>query len=120
MSFTGPVTLTGVELDRDLFYRAVQQNGRYYRASHPTHPAVLDEGEYFMLGDNSAASHDGRSWGRVGPWIGDRFGYKAGVVPEELILGKAFMVYWPAPYSAPVPGGLRLPVPNAGKVRFIR
>ncbi len=121
MSFSGsPVTLTGVALDRDLYYRAVRQNGRYYRASHPTYPAALASDEFFMLGDNSAASHDGRGWTRVDPWIGDRFGYKAGVVPRELILGKAFMVYWPAPYTATIPGGARLPVPNAGRVRFIR
>lgn len=121
MSFTGSsVTLTGVALDRDLYYRAVRQNGRYFRASHPTYPAALASDEFFMLGDNSAASHDGRGWTRVDPWIGDRFGYKAGVVPRELILGKAFMVYWPAPYSASIPGGANLPVPNAGKVRFIR
>jgi len=121
MTFTGsPVTLTGVALDRDLYYRAVQLNGRYYRATHPTYPANLDGDEFFMLGDNSAASHDGRGWTSIDPWIGDLYGYKNGVVPRELILGKAFMVYWPAPYSASIPGGAKLPIPNAAKVRFIR
>ncbi len=122
MTFSGsPVTLTGVALDRDLYYRPMRRNGRYFRASHPTYPATMSSDEFFMLGDNSAASHDGRGWRDIDidPWIGDRFGYKAGVVPRELILGKAFMVYWPAPYKARA-AGLRLPVPDAGRVRFIR
>jgi signal peptidase I len=116
----GPVTLTGTALDRDLYYRAIRQNGRYLRATHPTYPARLSPEQYFMLGDNSAASHDGRSWSRVNPWIGDRFDFDAGVVNEDLLLGKAFMVYWPAPYYAEIPPGISAPAPNVGQVRFIR
>ncbi len=121
MRFEGPpVTLAGTALDRDLYYRAIRQNGRYLRATHPTYPARLSTEQYFTLGDNSAASHDGRSWSQVNPWIGDRFGFEAGVVHKDLLLGKAFMVYWPAPYYATIPPGLPAPVPNIGHVRFIR
>lgn len=121
MSFSGsPVTLTGVALDRDLYYRSLRQNGRYFRAAHPTYAATLGASEYFMLGDNSAASHDGRSWSHVDPWIGARFGYGAGVVHRDLMLGKAFLVYWPAPYDATIPPGLQAPVPDVGRVRFIK
>jgi len=35
---------------------------------------------FFMLGDNSASSHDSRYWG---------------FVPEKNMLGKAVLVYWP-------------------------
>ena len=42
---------------------------------------VLGEGEYFALGDNSPSSSDGRDWGAV---------------PGQNLLGKAFMVFWPA------------------------
>jgi signal peptidase I len=41
---------------------------------------VLKEKEYFVLGDNRRGSNDSRSWGPV---------------PEEHILGKVWIVYWP-------------------------
>jgi signal peptidase I len=41
---------------------------------------LLKEKEYFVLGDNRRGSNDSRSWGPV---------------PEELILGKVWIVYWP-------------------------
>lgn len=41
---------------------------------------LLEEKEYFVLGDNRRGSNDSRSWGPV---------------PEELILGKVWIVYWP-------------------------
>lgn len=40
----------------------------------------IPEGHYFALGDNSAHSNDSRVWG---------------FVPEENLIGKAFMIYWP-------------------------
>ncbi|KPK98974.1 MAG: hypothetical protein AMJ95_01590 [Omnitrophica WOR_2 bacterium SM23_72] len=41
---------------------------------------VVPAGNFFMLGDNSASSKDSRYWG---------------FVPEENIIGKAILVYWP-------------------------
>jgi signal peptidase I len=35
---------------------------------------------YYMLGDNSASSHDSRFWG---------------FVPKRLIIGKALYIFWP-------------------------
>jgi hypothetical protein len=41
-----------------------------------------------------------------------------GVVPESLIVGKAWCVYFPAPISMR-PGGTDF-IPDFGRVRFIR
>ena len=43
-------------------------------------PLLLGEGEYFVMGDNRRSSNDSRNWGAV---------------PEENILGKVWVVYWP-------------------------
>ncbi|MFC1497924.1 signal peptidase I [Verrucomicrobiota bacterium] len=48
--------------------------GRIYDQIH------LGDGEYFALGDNTDNSKDSRYWGAV---------------PEENMVGPAFMVYWP-------------------------
>lgn len=43
-------------------------------------PVKVPEGHYFVLGDNSASSHDSRFWG---------------FVPQENIIGKVYKIYWP-------------------------
>jgi signal peptidase I len=43
-------------------------------------PVRVGEDKYYVLGDNRRASNDSRSWG---------------VVPEENVVGKVWLVYWP-------------------------
>lgn len=43
-------------------------------------PLTLKEDQFFVLGDNSANSNDGRKWG---------------VVPRRYLVGEAFLVLWP-------------------------
>ncbi|MFC1703646.1 signal peptidase I [Candidatus Omnitrophota bacterium] len=43
-------------------------------------PIIVPEGSFFVLGDNSASSRDSRYWG---------------FVPEDLLIGKAILIYWP-------------------------
>ena len=77
-------------------------------------------GEYFMLGDNSAASKDSRLWWEIGPHLlhlGEE--YQVGTVPGDQLIGQAFFVYWPAGYRAAWAGGLGL-IPNFGRMRWIR
>jgi len=117
-SFRGsPVTLSRVGLDRDLYYEPVAfYGGRQALATSPANLAALGEREYFMLGDNSPASKDGRLWTELDPRINEQIDTEVGVVHRKLILGKAFFVYFPAPHSL----GNAVPIPDFGRMRFIR
>ena len=89
-------------------------------------------GHYLMLGDNSPWSSDGRAWGQSdqidadGPDRGwDDSGRASWEVPEALLIGKAFCVYWP--HAKPVWPNLRFgadirfpAVPYIARMRWIR
>lgn len=116
-SFSGsPLSLARVGLYRDLFYEPAQFGlGGPGLATHPHETAKLGPDQFFVLGDNSPSSKDGRLWDQIDEDVAAQIDPTVGVVPRELMLGKAFFVYFPAPFSA----GGRIPVPNLGKVRFI-
>lgn len=97
----------------------------------PVHDYPLSEGHSMMLGDNSPWSRDSRAWGRsdqIDPdlpghgW--DSSGRESWEVPESLIIGKAFCVYWP--HLKPVwpmfrMGEYEFPVrPYVERIRWIR
>jgi len=76
----------------------------------------LEQDQFFVLGDNSAASKDGRMW---------MTGHH---VDRELLIGRALVIFWPhavpANWSVPVKIGgleLRLPSwPNFARMGFVR
>lgn len=141
----GPATLHQVELDRDLYYASknprTDARGGMIRDHQGNvmpdiKPMTLYDNEFFCIGDNSPLSDDGRFWSPgsaannsefVSPdalWIRQRYFGKAvadnsrdGIVPGELMMGRAFFVYFPAPYTWK-PNGPGL-IPNFDDMRFI-
>jgi signal peptidase I len=91
----------------------------------------IASGHYLMLGDNSPWSRDARAWGRADqidparPHRGwDDSGRASWEVPERLLVGKAFCVYWP--HLKPIWPNLRLgddlripALPYIGRMRWI-
>ena len=123
----GPFTVYRVGLDRDLHYQPVSKgndrNGQPGLGTSPYTALVLGPDQFFACGDNSPQSLDGRLWTSVDPWVNQEFPAPegpfptAGVVPRDLLLGKAFFVYWPSIKKEAEP----LPfVPDFGRMRFIR
>jgi signal peptidase I len=92
----------------------------------------ISPGCYMMLGDNSPWSRDGRAWGRNDQIRGDKPGHgwddsgrASWEVPNKLVVGKAFCVYWPN--AIPMWPRLRLGAdlvlplrPSVEKIRWIR
>lgn len=117
---SGAAELHRVRMDRDLFYQPVQHVMPQWRdvpcrGSHPTTLAIQRANEFFMMGDNSPASLDGRLWGENDPWVSKLIDAHEGVVPRDLIVGKAFCVFFPALTRK---WGM-IPIPDFGNVRWI-
>ena len=74
------VSVRDVRLRRDIYY--TNGGGADRAAFAVREPYKLAEDEYFMMGDNSPNSFDGRNWG---------------VVKESSLIGEAFFVFWPIP-----------------------
>ena len=112
-----------VGVDRDLYYQPANFRGdTSARATNPETTLALGPDQFFVCGDNSPASLDGRLWEASDEWVvrefpappGGLFG-DAGVVPRDLLLGRAFFVYWPSlKYE-----GKPTPVPDFGRMRMI-
>lgn len=114
----GGFRLGDLRIDRDVHYSYSRNNTlRAYANS----PFALRQGEYFVLGDNTAYSHDGREWYRVGPHLeldAEAGRYRIGTVRYDQIVGQAFFVYLPG--LLPIDEAGRFRIPDLGRVRFVR
>lgn len=114
----GPVRLTRVGLDRDLHYQPTAYaggRGGPALATSPERALILGPDQFFACGDNSPASLDGRLWDSVDDWVAQEIDDTQGIVPRDLLLGRAFFVYWPSLHYERGP----VPVPDFGRMRFI-
>jgi len=132
----GPIQLRRVELDRDLYYDpSGYTTNSFARAEAKRENGTIDVGEFpldlreqsdkhdaelFCLGDNQPASKDGRDWSGVNPWVQQSYfagETRLGVVPRSLLVGRAFMVYYPAPHGFSAQG--KGVLPDFGRMRFV-
>jgi signal peptidase I len=109
--------LSHVSLWRDVYYTNRDFDTGGIKWGTPDRPMKLGPDEYWVLGDNSLMSGDGRYWGMPVDLPAESLSAQPGVVPGRFLLGKAFFVYWPAGHR-PYPGLPGL-VPNFGDMRFI-
>ena len=135
--FSGsPLTLRNVQVDRDLHYRRdtltlkatenrtndgfgnIVHSGLPAYGTHPDNLARLGPDQFMMAGDNSQMSLDSRLWGNPDP-IASRIDPAPFLVNRKLLLGKAWVVYFPSTFSIKDDGGLPV-VPDFGRLRFIR
>ncbi len=77
----GRVLVNGIPLNtRDIFTSTYYYNQGDYGTTQQI--VQVPEGHYYVLGDNSASSHDSRFWG---------------FVPQRFIVGEALVIFWPIP-----------------------
>ncbi len=115
----GPFTLYRVGLQRDIHYEASTMPGRSdlpARATYPTTTMTLSPDQFFVCGDNNPASLDARLWPEPDPWVQATIDKTEGVVPRNLMIGRAFFVYFPSMIKGSQSG---LPVPDFGRLRWI-
>jgi len=115
---SGKVTLSHIAIFRDIHYTASKSvNSNEPARATESNPFTLGKDEFFVLGDNSPNSLDGRWWNR--PGVGNNGQkYRVGIVPRDYLVGKALFVYWPSGFKpfAKFPFSI---IPNVGQMRFI-
>ncbi len=74
----GRVYINGIRLEEDYLPQDFVTRGGSYLSEGDS--VVVEDGEYFCVGDNRSHSSDSREWG---------------MVPQENIIGRAWFRYWP-------------------------
>jgi len=116
---SGSLKLSQTALFRDIHYISQRYAGTSGGRGTEGHPFELEADEFFVLGDNSPNSQDGRWWNQEGIGNSDTH-YRAGIVPRDYLVGKALYVYWPAGYDFPWPAGLKhFLARNSGRNRLL-
>ncbi len=85
---SGAIELSHIGVFRDIHYI-----GDYVVRAGRGKPFALGPDEFFVCGDNSPASSDGRMWTKEGVGNNGK-AYRMGVVPRDYLMGKAFFIYW--------------------------
>jgi len=139
---SGKLTLRHIAIFRDIHYTLTNSIPNFDRGrAAEGEPFPLKKDEFFVLGDNSPNSEDGRLWREQGKANKGLKPYRAGVVPRDYLVGKALFVYWPSGFGFPWPQSLKTFllrksennrlfrvmhtivslrwIPNIGQVRFI-
>jgi len=112
-----PTRMHRVGMRRDIHYQpGMLSNTVPSRATHPLSTMTLNKDQFFVCGDNSPASLDARLWPDPEQWVAKVIDNTPGVVPRDLMIGKAFFVYFPSLMTGPSSG---LPVPDFGRMRWI-
>lgn len=78
----GEVRLSGLSIDRDVFYYSgwEQERGERFGQMSSSGEVVVNENSFFPMGDHCTSSFDARSWGPV---------------PLSLLRGPALFIWWP-------------------------
>ena len=92
-----------LRIDRDIYY--TRPDG-IVSSPGVDEPLRLDEGSYYVLGDNSSISQDSRTWG------------KPKGVTDRLLVGKPCFVHFPARRLDW--GPWRIHVPDLARMRWVR
>jgi signal peptidase I len=98
------VRVSHLRIKRDVFYTREEQNDAIDEIELVSDdPSDRSKDRFFMLGDNSPASKDGRMWGDV-KWA-----------ERRLLIGKAVYIYWPHA----IPASFSFEVPVFGSKKYI-
>ena len=115
---SGKLTLSHIAIFRDIHYTSAQYANSPKYGWAIDKPFKLGKDDFFVLGDNSPNSEDGRWWTRPGLANKGISPYRVGTVPRDYLVGKALFVYWPSGFRPfdKFPFGV---IPNIGRMRFI-
>ena len=123
-----PFSMTRLQVDHDLYYRSARLPSRATKnptspgnealvelgspafGTHPEKLGVLRDDQFMMAGDNSTYSLDSRLWGNPDEFVAAQIDDAPFVVNRDLLIGKAWGVYWLPP---PL-------IPEFNRFRFIR